>query len=523
MNILLIYPKAPGVFWSMKHAMKLIGKKTVYPPLSLLTIAAMLPSDWHKRLVDLNVQSLGENELIWADYVFLSGMYIHRTSMEDIIEKCNLAGVKVVGGGPFLTHEYENISGVDHFILNEAEITLPPFLSDLEAGCPKPVYTSSEFADVSQTPIPMWDLVNLDYYAEGLIQYSRGCPYQCDFCDVTSLFGRLPRTKTPEQVIAELESMGDLKKFRAIFFADDNLIGNKKHLKTTLLPALIEWRKTNGVTIPFRTQVTINLADDQELMDLMIEAGFKGVFIGIETPSVDSLIACKKKQNTKRDLIENVKHLQRSGFDIYAGFIVGFDTDTASIFQQQAEFIQESGIVVALVNILKAPPGTELRERMAREGRLFEGERNDISGSEGEIDFTPMMGEETLYRGFKEVVRYIYKPTHLYKRVLTFLTRYRAPEEVHLSGQSLLDDVGPFLKSVYYLGIIDSGRFYYWKLVLWTLLKRPKLFQLAMELWIVAYHYRKIYEDDPSFVLEEQYHEAQPSPLIDEEKILTPV
>ena len=259
---------------------------------------------------------------------------------------------------------------------------------------------------------------------------------------------------------------------------------------------LIEWRKTNGVTIPFRTQVTINLADDQELMDLMIEAGFKGIFIGIETPSVDSLIACKKKQNTKRDLIENVKHLQRSGFDIYAGFIVGFDTDTASIFQQQAEFIQESGIVVALVNILKAPPGTELRERMAREGRLFEGERNDISGSEGEIDFTPMMGEETLYRGFKEVVRYIYKPTHLYKRVLTFLTRYRAPEEVHLSGQSLLDDVGPFLKSVYYLGIIDSGRFYYWKLILWTLLKRPKLFQLAMELWIVAYHYRKIYEDD---------------------------
>lgn len=513
MNILLVYPESPGVFWSMGHIMKFVGKKAVYPPLPLLTVAAMLPEDWNKRLVDLHVQQLSDHDLSWADYVFLSGMYVHRESMIEVIRRCNEAGVKVVGGGPYLSHEYEKFEGVDHLVLNEAEVTLPGFLADLEKGCPQPLYTSQDLADLHETPIPLWELADMDLYIEGLIQYSRGCPYQCDFCDVTLLFGRLPRTKTAEQIIAELDSMGDLDRFRSIFFADDNLIGNKKHLKTELLPALIEWRSARKVEVPFRTQVTINIADDQELMDLMIEAGFRGIFIGIETPEEESLISCKKKQNTKRDLIENVKTLQQSGFDVYAGLIVGFDTDTSDIFQKQIDFIQESGLVVALVNILKTPPGTELYKRMEREGRLLE---ENLDGREGEADFVPTMGVDVLYRGFQEVVQYIYDPEHLYERIITFLKQYRLPKNPGLSIKALRKDAGPFLKSVYYLGIIENGRTYYWKLLLWTILNRPALFPLAIELWILTYHYRKIYEDDLAFISTDQKQVSREL-LIDED------
>jgi radical SAM superfamily enzyme YgiQ (UPF0313 family) len=497
MNILLVYPRSPGVFWSMGHIMKFIGKKAVYPPLSLLTVAAMLPEQWQKKLVDLSVQELHETDLEWADFVFLTGMYVHRDSMREIVARCNEAGVKVVAGGPYVTHGYEMFPGVDHFVLNEAEITLPLFLDDLERGCPEPIYTTTELANTHETPMPLWELADMNLYVEGLIQYSRGCPYQCDFCDVTALFGRLPRTKTADQIITELNSMGDLNRFRSIFFADDNLIGNKKLLKSELLPALIEWRQQSNIKIPFRTQVTINIADDPELMDLMIQAGFKGIFIGIETPDEESLLNCNKKQNTRRDLIENVKLLQQTGFDVYAGFIVGFDSDTADIFQKQIDFIQDSGIVVALVNILKAPPGTDLYDRMVREGRLHE---VDLDGREGDADFVSIMGDEVLYRGYKRVVKYIYAPKNLYERTRNFLRNHETHGPMILSSRALVNDVWTYFKTLYYLGIQDSGRMYYWKLLVWTLLNRPSLFPVAVELWIITYHYRKIYEDDAAFM-----------------------
>ena len=328
MRILLVYPEFPDTFWSFKHALKFIRKKAGAPPLGLLTVAAMLPAEWEKRLVDLNVTSLTQADLAWADYVFVSAMIVQRDSARALIARCKEAGVKVVAGGPLFTMEHEQFPDVDHFVLNEAELTLPPFLADLANGCAQRIYTTTEFPDIHQTPAPLWRLANLKHYDTVSIQFSRGCPFSCDFCNVTALLGHRPRTKTAAQIIAELDSLYALGWRKSIFFVDDNFIGNKKQLKSEVLPALIEWRK-GKIGMPFSTEVSINLADDPELLELMTQAGFDTVFVGIETPNEDSLAECSKTQNKGRDLVESVKRLQRAGLQVQGGFIVGFDNDTA--------------------------------------------------------------------------------------------------------------------------------------------------------------------------------------------------
>ena len=393
MRVLLVYPEFPDTFWSFKHALQFIHKRASLPPLGLLTVAAMLPAGWEKRLVDLNVRKLTEADLKWADMAFVSAMVIQREAARAAIARCKAAGLRVVAGGPLFIHEYEGFKDVDHFVLNEAELTLPSFLTDLESGCAQRIYTSSEFADTRQTPVPLWQLLDLKHYATMAIQFSRGCPYNCEFCNVTVLLGHRPRLKTAEQIIAELDGLYRLGWRDGVFFVDDNLIGNKRVLKESLLPALIKWRK-GKVGMTFHTEASINLADDEELMHLMSEAGFDMVFIGIETPSEESLSECGKKHNKNRDLIEDVKRIQRHGMQVQGGFIIGFDSDTASIFQRQVDFIQKSGIVTAMVGLLQAPLGTRLYQRLAREGRLvgaFSGDNVD-----GMTNIIPKMDWEAL-------------------------------------------------------------------------------------------------------------------------------
>ena len=491
MNILLVYPQMPSTFWTMDHLMKMVGKKSSYPPLGLLTVAALLPEGWEKRLVDLNAEKLAESDLAWADMVFVGAMNVQTASAREVIERCRDAGVKIVAGGPLFTHEHERFEGVDHFVLNEAELTLPPFLADLEAGHPRPIYRSSEFADVHETPTPLWDLADMSRYAYAIIQYSRGCPYQCDFCDVTALFGRRPRTKTAEQIIAELESLGDLSTYDMVLFADDNLIGNRKKLKTELLPALIEWRKRTNPPVGFATQLTINLADDPEMMQLMLEAGFRHVFVGIETPSEESLLNCKKHQNAKRSLIDNVWALQSAGFIVTAGFIVGFDTDTPAIFQNQVDFIQDSGIVIATMNILKAPPGTDLHDRLEQEGRLV----GDFDFDENRTNIIPVMDAHVLYEGFEYVLRHVYSPQSVYERVKTFMDGYGgANVESPLSKDLQVRDVAAFLRILYHIGIVGKERRYFWKLLAWTLRHHPKRIEFALLFTALIYQFNKMYE-----------------------------
>ncbi|MBN1811872.1 MAG: B12-binding domain-containing radical SAM protein [Anaerolineae bacterium] len=488
MNVLLIYPEFPDTFWSFKHALRFVRKKASLPPLGLLTVAAMLPPEWEKRLVDVNVTKLTAEDLKWADYAFVSAMTVQRDSARQIISRCKEAGVKVVAGGPIFASEHEQFEEVDHFVLNEAELTLPLFLADLEKWQARRVYATSEFADIHTTPVPLWELVDLKQYASMCIQFCRGCPYNCDFCNVTALLGHRPRTKTAGQVIGELDSLYEQGWRGPVFFVDDNFIGNKRIIKTELLPVLAEWQKGKK-GIPFNTEASINLADDEELMQMMVEAGFDAVFIGIETPNEDSLTECSKQQNVNRDLVEDVRCIQQAGLEVQGGFIVGFDSDTPSIFQRQIDFIQRSGIVTAMVGLLQAPPGTRLYERLKREGRLREGITGD--NVDGTTNIVPRMNLDALRDGYKRIMEHIYSPRHYYQRVRTFLREYKPPKiKPPLDMQRFL----AFFRSILRLGILGKERFQYWKLLLWTLFRRPRLFPEAVTLAIYGYHFRKVCE-----------------------------
>lgn len=488
MNALLIYPKFPDTFWSFKYALKLIRKKGSSPPLGLLTVAAMLPDAWNKRLVDQNVSDLTADDLAWADYALVGGMVIQRESARRVIARCKDAGLTVIAGGPLFTSEHEQFERVDHFVLNEAEITLPRFLADLEKGQAARVYTSPDFADLRTTPVPMWELANPRDYASRSIQFSRGCPYDCDFCSVTQLFGRRWRTKTAEQIVAELESLYSLGWRGTVSFVDDNLTGNKRLLRDELLPALIEWRRGKwGMT--FSTQVTIDLADDAELMALMVRAGFDTVFIGIESLDEESLSECNKSQNRNRDLMADVKRIQRAGLQVQGGFIVGFDHDTPSVFQRQAEFIQKSGIVTAMVGLLQAPVGTGLYQRLKREGRLD----SETSGDnvDGTTNVVPRMGVGPLQNGYTRMLRDIYSPRNYYPRLRTFLREYNPPRtRARLRGWHIL----AFFRSLYFLSVVGKERFRYPGLLLWTVFNRPRAFPIAIVLAISGYHFRRCCE-----------------------------
>ena len=487
MNVLLIYPEFPDTFWSFKHALKFIRKKASFPPLGLLTVATMLPEEWTKRLVDVNVANLTDRDLKWADYAFFSSMVVQRKSAHQLIKRCKDAGVKIVAGGPLFTSEHEQFKDVDHFVLNEAELTLPSFLEDLRNGCAKPVYKTPEFADIRETPAPLWKLADLKKYASMSIQYTRGCPYQCEFCDVTALFGRRTRTKNTDQIIAELDTFYNQGWRGNVFFVDDNLIGNRRSLKKDLLPELIKWQ-SNHTGITFNTEVSINLAKDEALLQMLFEAGFNTVFVGIETPDTDSLAECGKSQNKDRDLAEDVRIIQRAGLQVQAGFIVGFDNDTPSIFQRQIDFIQKTGIVTAMVGLLQAPTGTRLYERLKKEGRLLGRMTGD--NADGSTNIIPNnMDADTCREGYKTILRHIYSPDNYYKRIMTLFKEYKSPK---FKGTIKFEHIIALLSSCYHLGILGKERVQFWHLLFWTGLHRRELFPLAVTLAIYGYHFRKV-------------------------------
>ena len=486
MKALLLYPSFPDTFWSFRHSLKFIRKKAAFPPLGLLTVGAMLPQEWAKRLLDLNVANLTDEDLAWADCAFIGAMVVQRKSAQQTIARCKEAGLKVVAGGPLFTSEYERFDEVDHFVLNEAELTLPAFLKDFERGCAERIYSTSEFADIHETPVPMWELINLKGYATMSIQFSRGCPFNCDFCNVTALFGHRPRIKAAGQIIAELESLYQIGWRGQVFFVDDNFIGNKKYLMAELLPSLIQWRQGKKGFL-FNTEASINLADNEDLMHMMVEAGFDTVFVGIETPDEDSLAECNKKQNKGRNLIESVKSIQRTGLQVQGGFIVGFDSDGPSIFQRQIDFIQNSGIVTAMVGLLQAPPGTKLYERLKQEGRLS----GLMSGDnvDGTTNIIPKMDMRQLMKGYEKILHSIYRPRPYYKRIKTFLREYKAPKiSVKLDFQRFL----AFFRTSIRIGVFGRERIQYWNLLVWTLCRCPKLLPVAITLAIHGHHFRKV-------------------------------
>lgn len=490
MNLLMIYPEFPDTFWSFKHALKFIHKRASSPPLGLATVAALLPKTWNKKLIDMNVTELRDEDIAWADLIMISAMVVQKSSTHQVVTRCKAAGKTLVAGGPLFTGEYEKFPEVDHFVLNEGEITIPEFLRDWENQTPKKIYSTTDHPDIKLSPTPDWTLVDMKYYDSMSIQFSRGCPFQCDFCNITALLGHQPRTKTALQLITELDSLYSLGWRGNVFFVDDNFIGNKKVLKTEILPALIEWRK-DKVGYSFITEASINLADDAELMKLMADAGFVNVFVGIETPDDDSLTECHKTQNKGRNLIESVHKLQAAGLQVMGGFIVGFDSDQPSIFKRQIDFIQQSGIVTAMVGLLQAPYGTELYARLEKEGRLIK----EFSGdnADGSTNIIPKMDLADLKEGYKQIITELYSSANFYQRVRNFLKYYNPPKiKVRISG----NEVRALFRSIWTMGILGKGRGEYWRLFFWSLFREPRKFPMAITLSVYGFHFKKVAQEN---------------------------
>lgn len=485
MNTLLVYPAYPDTFWSFKHVLPFISKKAAFPPLGLLTVAAMLPADWNKRLVDVNVSDLLDADLAWADLVLISAMLVQEKSAREVIQRAKALGKRVVAGGPAFSAQHERFEGVDHFVLNEAESTLPIFIEDLRRGDPKPVYSSAERPDITATPLPLWGLIDFKDYVSMSVQYSRGCPYDCEFCDIVVMNGRIPRVKTPEQMIREFQHLYDAGWRGAVFVVDDNFIGNKAQVKK-LLPLLIAWQAEHGFPYKLMTEASINLALDNELMSMMSAANFHKVFIGIETPSLDSLKECGKVQNVTVDFAKAVQVIHQNGMQVMGGFIVGFDSDTETIFERQIRFIQEIGVVSAMVGVLNAVPKTRLWHRLQAENRLLGESSGD--NTDGSTNFVPVMGRDMLREGYKHILATIYSPKHYYKRINTLLASYNPTAR----GRVLKGEVKVFLKSLWGIGVLSGARFAYWKLMLKTAMTKRKAFAVAVELAICGRHYERV-------------------------------
>jgi radical SAM superfamily enzyme YgiQ (UPF0313 family) len=486
MKILLIYPQNPEAFWSFKHSLPFVSKKAAFQPLGLLTLAAMLPREWEFKLIDMNVERLHDGQIEWADYVMISAMIIHKHGVHEIAKRCHAFGKTIIAGGPLFTTGHADYPEIAHFVLGEPENLIQRFIADLERGELEPIYNGSDRPDITQVPIPRWDLIDMKNYVTMSVQFSRGCPYDCEFCDIIVMNGRVPRTKKAEQFVGELESLRQAGWKEAVFIVDDNFIGNKKCTKA-LLREIIAWRERVQPEMAFFTEATVNLADDAEMLELMTQAGFTKVFLGIETPSIESLKECHKLQNTRKDLVTSVKTIQNAGMEVMAGFIVGFDNDQDDIFHRQFEFIQRSGVVTAMVGLLTALPETALYKRLMREGRI----ETEATGNNTDavLNFTPKLNREFLVNGYRDLMNKLYEPTVYYQRVRTFLDNHR-PRGPKLTLK--MSDIKALLRSFWMLGVRHRGQLAYWRLLASTLVKRPHQFHNAIELSIVGFHFRRV-------------------------------
>jgi radical SAM superfamily enzyme YgiQ (UPF0313 family) len=459
MKALLVYPVFPDTYWSFRHALEFEGRRAAFPPLGLLTVSSMLPKDWDRRLVDMNVEELTDEDIQWADIVMVSAMIVQRESLEEVVARSRKLGKRVVVGGPYVSTSSERVPDADHIFVGEAETTLPEFLHDLELGVPQKIYQADERPSLLNTPVPDFSLVDMRKYSAMNIQYSRGCPFQCEFCDIIEIYGRVPRTKSNEQMVAELDALKASGWRGLVFIVDDNFIGNKKNVRL-FMPDLITWSRENENPFSYITEASVNLAEDDSLLQMMEDAGFRRVFLGIETPVEESLIEAHKGQNTRRDLLDSVKKIQSYGMEVMAGFIVGFDNDPEDIFDRQMKFIGESGIPLAMVGLLNALPDTQLWRRLEKENRLTG--MSDGNNTDCHLNFIPKMNRDVLVEGYKSILRNIYSPAEYYHRALECLSRFHK-DRVEPRTSTIAEDFKSLSKLILTLGVKDSERWQFWK------------------------------------------------------------
>lgn len=489
-KILLVYPEIPTTYWSFNHALPFIGKKALLPPLGLITIASLLPEDYDVSLIDLNIGQLQRRDIEGAELVFISAMIVQKESFEQIVRMCNECGRPVVAGGPYPISSHEDIEGVDFFVLDEAELTLPKFLSDLEAGSPKKLYRDHDKPDITRTPPPRFDLIDIEAYDSMPLQYSRGCPYNCEFCDIIEMFGRVQRTKTPTQFVREMAAVYSTGYRGQIFIVDDNFIGNRRKVKA-LLKEVVSWQREHNSPFSLSTEASIDLAQDDELLDLMVEAGFNMAFIGIETPDEKTLAFTCKGQNLKAGLMESIIKIQKRGIEVTGGFILGFDTDPPDIFDRQIDFIQRAGIPIAMIGLLNALPNTRLYRRLKKEGRLLKASTGNNTHALT-LDFQPLMPAETLIQGYKRVIEAVYTPKSYFERCSTLISRLPVKTKA-VRSLSLIEIKAVFL-SIAKQAFSGYG-IHYLRFLARALLTRMGLFPDAVSMAIKGYHFFKITDE----------------------------
>jgi radical SAM superfamily enzyme YgiQ (UPF0313 family) len=487
MNALLIYPEFPETYWSFKHALAFLGKRAAQPPLGLMTVAALLPGAWKKRLVDANVERLKDRDLAWADVALISGMHIQRDSLAAIVERCRARGLRTVVGGPIASSLSAADLKADHVVVGEAEALIAGLARDLEEGTAKPTYQADERPAMETSPLPDLSLIKMHRYSTMAVQYSRGCPFNCEFCDIIEIYGRRPRTKAVAQVLAELDQLRAAGWREAVFIVDDNFIGNKARARE-LCVALAEWRGQYKTSFDFNTEASLNLADDPELMQLMKDAGFVSVFLGIETPDESGLVACNKLQNTRRSLLDSVAAIQSYGMQVMGGFILGFDTDREDIFDRMVEFIQKSGIPIAMVGLLQAMPGTQLFRRLGKEGRILDAGHGDNTGDK--LNFLPNMDAARLLEGYRSVLKQIYSSAAYYERVKLYLSRTQPKRGERASRQQWLtrSNARAFVTSIVRQGVFGRQRWSYWKFLLTVATRYRHCVGAAMTMAVMGYH-----------------------------------
>jgi radical SAM superfamily enzyme YgiQ (UPF0313 family) len=490
MKALLVYPEHPSqTYWSFSGSLPYIGRRASLPPLSLITLAAMLPEHWELRLIDMNVTPLRDIDLLWADVVLTSTMIVQAPSLADVVARCNRLGVPVAAGGPHPSISPERLTGVDHVFIGEAEGAIDAFIDDLEEGRARPVYRAGALPDINESPVPRFDLLDLQAYASMAVQHSRGCPFSCEFCDIWKLYGRRHRVKSPDRMTAEMDALYAAGWRGTVFFVDDNFIGNRRLAKRSLA-ALERWQEEYGFPFQFYTEASVNLGSDEEMMRLMRDAGFNFVFLGIETPSTESLAGANKPVNANLDLLDAVRRIQAYGIEVSGGFIVGFDEDTADIFDRQIAFIRDAGIPTAMVGILIALEGTDLHERLRREGRLLgDSYGNNTHGFEA--NFVTRMPADRLAAGYKRVMHTLYDPTlhNYFDRCRRMLERLGPnPRFTHPVSTR---EVRACFRSLRAIFTRSYGR-QYLRFLLWCARYHPSRFPEAVRLGIKGFHFEAI-------------------------------
>jgi len=488
-KVLLINPEFPDTYWSFRHALPFEGKRCAFPPLGLLTVSALLPDSWERRLVDLNVRRLTSADIEWADMVMITAMLVQQDSLREVVKRCKARGKRVVLGGPYVTTTIHELPDADHIFLGEAETTLPQFIADLARGEAKRTYQAAERPPLSETPLAHFQLADLKRYSAMSVQYSRGCPFSCEFCDIIEIYGRVPRTKSNQQMLAEFDALYDLGWRGTVFIVDDNFIGNKKNVRQ-LLPELARWQKEHGYPFSLLTEASLNLADDEALLASMREAAFHRVFVGIETPVEESLHEAQKSQN-RGDLLSSVKKIQSYGMEVMAGFIVGFDNDPLDIFERQIDFIRKSAIPLAMVGLLNALPDTQLWKRLEREGRLL-GE--DASGNNTlcTLNFKTRMDPAFLIQGYQTIMKTIYSPREYYQRVLDSMKHTATRHFSEPTHYSVIRAVATLTRVFLKLGVLDRERKEFWRFITRALLKHHSRIADSIRLAAVGYHFRKL-------------------------------